>query len=238
VEHRGIDLERERQASSARPRLDYSTVTRAAVRGMDALAGAETTVLKARIVETLAPIPYRAWENRQYGRLGRHYGDDALVGRAEAVLRWAREAQDLEYRHLRVIAARLRDEGERVPRRLSRPVPDLMTGSWAVLARALARTSIRRALLLNAEFEDHAEHYYAELVGLHPEWEEQPATGEAVEEYGSFGCWADVFRRIGLDERDHMNASFAFAGAPERIVEYEGMPPTPGRDAPAELLGC
>lgn len=223
-----IDLEKERQASLARPRLDYSSVTRAAVRGMDAFAGAGTTVLKARIVESLAPIPYRAWESRQYGRLGRHFDDDALVSRAEAIVRWAREAQDLEYRHLRVIAARLMEDDERGPLRLSRPIPELMTGSWALAARTLARVSLRRAMLLNAETEDHAEHYYAELVGLHPEWEEQPATGEVVREYGSFGSWADVFRRIGLDERDHMNASFAFAGRPEQIVSYEGMPPTPG----------
>jgi hypothetical protein len=36
--------------------------------------------------------------------------------------------------------------------------------------------------------------------------------------------WADVFRRIGLDWRDHMNSSYAFAGRPERIVRYDGMP--------------
>ncbi|MBE0527989.1 MAG: hypothetical protein IH629_02135, partial [Thermoleophilia bacterium] len=167
-----IDLEKERQASLARPRLDYSSVTRAAVRGMDVFAGAGTTVLKARIVESLAPIPYRAWENRQYGRLGRHFDDDALVSQAEAIVRWAREAQDLEYQHLRVIAARLREDDVRGPLRLSRPIPELMTGSWALAARTLARVSLRRAMLLNAEAEDHAEHYYAELVGLHPEWEE------------------------------------------------------------------
>jgi hypothetical protein len=228
-----IDLQKEQGAALARPRLAYSSATRAAVRGMDAVAGAETTLLKARIVESLAPIPYRAWENREYGRLGRHYGDDALVSRAEELMRWAREAQDKEYLHLRVIAAKLREDGERDPRHLARPVPELMIGSWAVLSRTLARVSIRRAFLLNAEAEDHAEHYYAELVGLHPEWEEQPVTSEVVRGYGSFGCWADVFRRIGLDERDHLNASFAFAGTPERIVSYEGMPATPGLDASA-----
>jgi ubiquinol oxidase len=223
-----IDLERERQASLARPRLDYSSVTRALVRGMDVFAGADTTVVKARIVESLAPIPYRAWENRQYGRLASHYGDDDLVAQAEAIMRWAREAQDREYQHLRLIAAKMAEDGERGPLRLSRPMPQLMTGSWALASRTLSRTSIRRAFLLNAEAEDHAEHYYAELVGLHPEWEEQPVASEAVREYGPFRSWADVFRRIGLDERDHMNASFAFAGRPEQIVTYEGMPATPG----------
>jgi ubiquinol oxidase len=224
----GIDLRAEQQATLVRPRYDYSSVTRTMVRGMDAMAGAENTVFKARIVETLAPIPYRAWESREYGRLSRHYGDDELVREADAVLRWGREAQDTEYQHLRVIGAKLREDGEQGPRRLSRPMPDLMAGSWALASRALARASIRRSFLLNAEAEDHAEHYYAELVQAHPEWEEQPATAAAVRDYGDFSSWAEVFRRIGLDERDHRNASFAFAGRPEFIVSYEGMPVTPG----------
>ena len=223
-----IDLRREQQATLTRPRYEYSFVTRAMVRGMDAMAGAETTVFKARIVETLAPIPYRAWENHQYGRLSRNYGDDALVREADAVLRWGREAQDTEYQHLRVIGAKLREGGDQGPRRLSRPMPELMAGSWALMSRTLARASMRRSFLLNAEAEDHAEHYYADLVQAHPEWEELPVTSEAVRGYGQFGCWADVFRRIGLDERDHRNASFAFAGMPEFIASYEGMPETPG----------
>jgi ubiquinol oxidase len=224
----GIDLKREQQATLARPRYDYSSVTRAMVRGMDAMAGTETTVFKARIVETLAPVPYRAWENHEYGRLSRNYGDDELVREADVVLRWGREAQDTEYQHLRVIGAKLREGGDQGPRRLSRPMPELMAGSWALMSRALALASMRHSFLLNAEAEDHAEHYYAELVQAHPEWEELPVTSEAVRGYGEFGCWADVFRRIGLDERDHRNASFAFAGMPEFIVNYEGMPETPG----------
>jgi hypothetical protein len=49
-----------------------------------------------------------------------------------------------------------------------------------------------------------------------------------VQEYGSFRSWADVFRRVGLDERDHMNNSFVFGGRPEHVVEYEGMPEAAG----------
>ena len=228
MDQAGIDLKREQQATLERPRFPYSAVTKGLVRGMDVFAGPETTVRKAKIVETLAPMPYRAWETREYGRLSRHVSDDALVREAEAVVRWGREAQDKEYQHLRVIDAKLREDGEGLPRRLSPPMPGLMAGSWALASRTLSLASMRRAILLNAEAEDHAEHYYAELVALHPEWEDQPVSGAAVQDYGEFASWADVFRRIGLDERDHMNASFAFAGRPENIVEYEGMPPTPG----------
>ena len=230
---RDIDLKGEQQATLVRPRYPYSSVTKALVRGMDVFAGAETTVAKAKIVETLAPVPYRTWESREYTRLTHHVGDDAVVREAEAVLLWGREAQDREYQHLRAIDAKLREDGATVPRRLAWPTPGLMAGSWALASRVLSAASMRRALLLNAEAEDHAEHYYAELVQLHPEWEEQPVGSAAVLEWGDFDSWADVFRRIGLDERDHMNASFAFAGMPEKIVSYPGMPPTPGLEAPA-----
>ncbi len=68
---------------------------------------------------------------------------------------------------------------------------------------------------------------YAEFVEEHPEWEEQPVTNDKVNEYGDFSTWADVFRRIGLDERDHMNNSFIFCGKPTCVVEYDGMPGGP-----------
>lgn len=38
---------------------------------------------------------------------------------------------------------------------------------------------------------------------------------------------AEVFRRIGLDERDHMNNSFVLCGKPEHVVKYEGMSDLP-----------
>ena len=91
----------------------------------------------------------------------------------------------------------------------------------------MAFLNIRRAFLFNAEFEDHAEHVYAQFVKDHPEWEEQPAEGELVRQYGEVETWADVFRRIGLDERDHMNDSFILCGMPDHVVHYEGMPPGP-----------
>jgi len=61
--------------------------------------------------------------------------------------------------------------------------------------------------LFNAEFEDHAEHVYAQFVEDHPEWESQAVSGDIVPEYIDASNWADVFRRIGLDERDHMHES-------------------------------
>jgi hypothetical protein len=240
MDQAGIDLKREQQATLARPRYAYSAVAKSFFRSMDTLAGEENTLPKAKVIESLAPVPYRAWENREYGRLTRHYRDAGLVSEAEVIMHYGREAQDNEFQHLRVIGQRLEEEGAGDPRYLTRPLPELMVASYVLMSATLARLGIRRSFLLNAEFEDHAEHTYAEMVEAHPEWEDLPATGDAVREYAAFrmggrpraeagfDSWADVFRRIGLDERDHRNASFALAGMPEHIVSYEGMPETPG----------
>ena len=230
----GIDLKREQEATLARPRYTYSAGARFFFRSMDTMAGQEDTLPKVKVIESLASIPYRAWENRQYDRITRHYGEPDVVQKAEAVLRYGRAAQDNEVQHLRIIEEKLRREGIRDPRFMTRPLPELMVDSYQLFSGMLARLGIRRAFVLNAEFEDHAEHTYAELVAAHPEWEEAPVEGDAVREYAAyhglegFACWADVFRRIGLDERDHRNASFAFAGMHDQIVRYEGMPEVAG----------
>jgi hypothetical protein len=54
--------------------------------------------------------------------------------------------------------------------------------------------------LLNADFEDHAEHEYMLLVAEHPEWKDIPFRSDFAADYGSFGSLADLFRQIGHDE--------------------------------------
>ena len=77
----------------------------------------------------------------------------------------------------------------------------------------------------NAELEDHAEHIYAAMVKNNPQWETEPADNPIAREYApELTTWADIFRRIGLDERDHRNNSFHYAESPHHIIEYEGMP--------------
>jgi ubiquinol oxidase len=228
VEQVQIDLKKEQQASRARPRYPYSAVARVFFGSMDMLTGKKTTLAKAKLVEILAPVPYRAWERRERGRVTRHQADGELGQEAGAIMRWGKEAQDSEHWHLLLIEEKIREDSAKEPWYLSPPLPSLMVGPYALLTWAMARVAIRRALVLNGEFEDHAEHTYAQLVQDHPEWEDQPVKSTVVQGYGSFRSWADVFRRVGLDERDMMNNSLVFAGRPEHVVEYEGMPAPAG----------
>ncbi len=220
----GIDLKKEQVASKERPRYPYSLAARFFFGSMNLITGKKTTLAKAKLIEMLASIPYRSWEFRQYARMTRRYRNPELVQSARKILIWGREAQDNEYWHLIVINEKMKDDGIKDPWYLFPLIPFLIIVSYTVMTRILAVVSCRRAFLFNAEFEDHAEHVYAQFVEEHPEWETEPVNNDKVKEYCDCSSWADVFRRIGLDERDHMNHSFLYCGKPESVVEYEGMP--------------
>ena len=53
---------------------------------MDMLAGKKTTLAKAKLVENLAPIPYRAWETREYGRIDAPHRETGLGNEADAIM--------------------------------------------------------------------------------------------------------------------------------------------------------
>lgn len=222
-----IDLKKEQKASIARQRYKYSIAARFFFFTMDLITGRKITLAKAKLLETLASIPYRAWEIRQYERLTRKYRNESFVQKARKIMIWGRESQDNEYWHLLVINEKMKEDNVKDPWYLVPIVPFLMVSTYALISRILAIFNISRAFLFNAEFEDHAEHVYARFIEEHPEWDTQPVNSNLVKDYGDFQTWGDVFRRIGLDERDHMNNSFVFCGKPEAVVKYEGMPELP-----------
>jgi len=222
-----IDLKKEQKASLGRPRYRYSAAARIFFAIMDMVTGKKTTLAKTKLIETLASIPYRSWEIRQYARLTRIYRDPDGVRSAERIMLWGREAQDNEYWHLLAINEKMKEDGAGDPWYLFPLIPWIMVTGYVIMTRIMAVLNIRRAFLFNAEFEDHAEHVYAQFVDDHPEWEVQRADNPVITGRGGMETWADVFRRIGLDERDHMNNSFVFCSMPGNVVRYEGMPDLP-----------
>jgi ubiquinol oxidase len=222
-----IDLKKEQKASLARPHHKYSMAAKFFFFSMDLITGKKTTLGKTKLLEILASIPYRAWEIRQYQRLTRQYHNASLVQEAHKIMFWGRESQDNEYWHLLVINEKMKEDNVNDPWYLISIIPFLMVGTYRLISRIMAVFNISRAFLFNAEFEDHAEHVYAKFVEDHPEWDTQPVKKKLVKAYGDFQSWGDVFRRIGLDERNHMNNSFVFCGKPEAVVKYKGMPELP-----------
>lgn len=219
-----IDLKKEQLATLARPGRKYSFMARLFFKAFDLLTGSKTTLFKVKLLEILAVIPYRAWEYRQYHKLTTLYGNDERMTRAHRLMAWARKAQDNEYQHLLLLHEKTTADQLREPWFLSPALVRLMVFSYRLFAWVLAGISLRRSLYFNAEFEDHAEHAYAESIREHPEWETQPVTGPQANAYGRFANWADLFRRVSLDERDHRNFSFYFCGRSQEVVCYDGMP--------------
>jgi ubiquinol oxidase len=215
-----IDLLKEQEASIKRPRYKYSLAAKFFFASMDMVTGSKTTLAKMKLIEMLASIPYRAWEVRQYIRMTKSYRDRALVEGAGRIMDWSRDAQDNEYWHLLVINEKMKERGRKDPWFLKWPTPQLMIFTYVVITRVMAKISIKSAFLFNAEFEDHAEHVYAEYVDdNHLKLETEKVDNPLVKQYGDFDNWADVFRRIGLDEREHMNHSFELCGKKDCVVK-------------------
>lgn len=93
-------------------------------------------------------------------------------------------------------------------------VPKVVAFAYYQVSFALFVLRPDRSNRLNADFEDHAEHEYLQLVVEHPEWETEPYEPEIAAEYGTFVSKADLFRQIGHDERVHKLESVARMGAP------------------------
>lgn len=217
-----VDLRKEQQATLARPHMKYTGMARMLFKAMDAAYGRATVLPKVRLLEVLARIPYQAWETRQYSRLSTQYHRADAVQRAREVIEWGREAQDNEFWHLLVIEARMRRDGVREGWLWQDVAPRVACFKYAAFSRLMARLDIRRAFYMNAEFEDHAEHVYMQFVQDHPELDDQKVDCDIAQAHpaGPFETWGDVFRRIALDERDHMNNSLKHCGLSDRIVPY------------------
>ena len=216
-----INLKEEQKKSLARPRLKYSLAARIFFLLLDLITGKKVTLSKTKLIETLASIPYRAWENRLYMKLTRNYRSEEKIKKYKEIMQWGRDAQDNEYYHLVVINAKMKEDGQKDAWYLYQPVPFLIVLFYRIFSAFMAFFYIKGAFLFNAEFEDHAEHVYAQFVEENPQWDEESVKSKIVKEYGDFENWGEVFRRIGLDEREHRNNSFIFAGQEDMVVDTD-----------------
>jgi len=218
-----IDLKAEQKASQERAIYRYSIASKIFFFAMDFVAGSKHSLGKAKLLEMLASIPYREWEIKQYAMITRCYRNVNKVALSKKLIEWGRNAQDNEYIHLHVIHVKMNEDGLKDPWYLWPPVTFFIVLTYVVISKFLAWVNINGAYHFNAQFEDHAERIYAQMVTIHPEWEDQPVTNDLIKKYADVDTWADVFRRIGLDERDHRNESFIFCGKAEFVIKYKGM---------------
>ena len=213
-----IDLKAEQIASKERPRVKYTAAAKFFFKSMDLVTGPKINLPKTLLIELLASIPYRAWELRMYSKITFGYRNKQAALKSLRIMDWSRAAQDNEYWHAQAIQEKMEEDHVKRPWYLLPPVTCVVIMIYILFTRTMALFNLRRAFLFNAEFEDHAEHIYAQFVEENPQWENQPVTQKVVLDRMHFDNWADVFRRIGLDEREHRDASFIEAGMPDKAV--------------------
>ncbi len=206
------DLKAQVDTILATPRMKYGLLPRILFFSLDVLAGKKTTIPKAMFLEMLASIPYRRWEANYYKKLSYRYKSQDFIERAYRLVEWGRAAQDNEYWHLVVLNERLKELGLKRPWYLSRFMRWIAVNYYIAFAYVLSKLSIRSALSFNAQFEDHAMHVYAEFVVANAELEEQKIDNDIVKKYADLPTWADIFRRIAVDELEHKENSLKFKG--------------------------
>lgn len=212
-----LDLKAEQDKTLQAPVMKANAILRFMYFAMDVVYGAKRTLPKFKMIEMLARYPYWAWEIGSYHKLTRHYAKAKYTHKKGSECAWrhiefGRRSQDNEQWHLMLIEDIMRQKGMRQKWFMSTLLARFLAFSYLILTRTLYRLKPEWSFAMNARFESHAEHEYMRLVQEHPEWENESVESEYFEYYPRQKTMADLFRRIGLDERDHMN---------ESIAEYE-----------------
>ena len=203
------DLRAGHAETLAAARRPYSLPARVLFLSMDLLYGRASTVAKFRVLEVVARLPYQAWELASYKKMNRYADNPGTLTVLWDRIRGFRAQQDNEQWHLMVMNDLVAQSGAKQNRLWYGFLPRLICfGYWhfSWLLYVLKPTWSHR---LNADFEDHAEHTYAEFVQDNPHLDETPWVPITAGGYGSFASQADLFRQICRDERSHKQESEA-----------------------------
>ena len=207
------DLKREQERTLARPRLRYGVLAQLLFFSFDLLYGRKRTLSKFKMLEVVAQVPYRAWEHAAYVAITHMYASPDFARRIYERVQESRAQQDNEQWHLLILEELVHKQGVRESFVLHRLLPQLIAFAYYHLSWLMYVARPAWSYRLNAEFEDHAEHEYMQFVAENPDLEAMPFESIFADDYGRFASLADLFRRIGLDEREYLQESL------DRIAE-------------------
>src|SRR5262245_8407455 len=199
------------------PRFRYSIPARLLFFVTDLIYGKQGSVLKFKVLEIVARVPYQAWERAAYAALTRAHRKTRLARRIFDRVVHTRAQQDNEQWHLLIMEELAQRQGLAQPFIRFRLLPQLMAIGYYHLSWLLYVLWPAASYRLNAAFEDHAEHEYMRYVAEHPELGDQPYGGMFEQDYGSYASLADLFRQIGHDERVHKQESLADLAEPRLL---------------------
>ena len=140
------------------------------------------------MLELIARVPYQAWEQAGYSAITHHCAQVGFARRVFDRVRECRSQQDNEQWHLLIIEELLLEEPSPADYGWLRSwlIPQITAFIYYQLSFGLYVVRPDWSYRLNADFEDHAEHEYMELVAEHPEWETVPWESTLAADYGTF----------------------------------------------------
>jgi hypothetical protein len=215
-----VDLKAEQARTLATPKLPANLILKFMFWQFDVLYGKPRSLPKVLVLEILARYPYWAWENGAYHLLSKLYSGTKKVSveKVEVALRhiqMGRESQDNEQWHMLLWADLCHQKGIKLGWVRHFVIPKAMTLVYFFITRIMYWLKPVWSFAMNAAFESHAEHEYMLYAKEHPEFESEPVQLTWFRHYPRQKSLADLIRRVGLDERDHMNHSL------EEIERYE-----------------
>jgi hypothetical protein len=207
MKHDSNHLKAEQAKTLASSRMKYGILARLLFITMDLCYGRKRTLSKFKVLEVIARVPYQAWEHVAYIAITHKYRTPDFARRIFDFVTESRQQQDNEQWHLLILEEMIDKLEIREGFFRYRILPQFIAFFYYHTSWILYVIKPALSYRLNAHFEDHAEHEYALLVKEHPEWETVPFDSIFEPDYGSFASRADLFRRIGLDEREHKEES-------------------------------
>ena len=200
-------LKQEQEKTLATPRMRYGLLAKMLFFNMDLFYGKKRTLSKFKVLEVIARVPYQSWEHVAYIAITHKYGTPDFARRIFDFVSESRRQQDNEQWHLLILEEMIDKRGIKEGFFHYRLLPQIIAFFYYHVSWLLYVIKPGMSYKLNAHFEDHAEHEYALFVQENPGFDRQPFESIFEKDYGSFESVADMFRRIGLDEREHKEES-------------------------------
>jgi ubiquinol oxidase len=181
---------------------------------LDAVYGKPRTLSKFKVLELVARVPYQSWEQVAYIAITHTYERPDFARRIFDRVTESRSQQDNEQWHLLILEERISRAGINEHWLKFTVLPQILAFLYYQLSWLLFVVRPAWSYLVNADFEEHAEHEYAILVTEHPDWEQEPFESAFAADYARLDSVADLFRQISYDERVHKHESLARASEP------------------------
>ncbi len=185
------------------PRRKYGVAARLLFVTLDLIYGKQRTLSKFKVLELVARVPYQAWEHAAYIAITHVHRRTGMARRIFDRVTQSRAQQDNEQWHLLILDEMIELDDVKEGRLKFSLIPQLIACFYYQVSWLMFVTKPAWSYRLNADFEDHAEHEYAQLVRDNPGWETVPFASQFTADYGRYASRADVLRQIGHDERVH-----------------------------------